>query len=1750
MIRLDYNPTFSQAAWQNAVPLVHSLQLSGSLAEPQLHLQLTLTCEPLFAAERSWNIPQLRPGQVLTIEDCEAVPSPAFFQDLNEACRGLLQLVLRDSAGRVLDQQSHPVRLLSRHEWGGCSDRLELLAAFVLPNDPAVPPLLRETVQILQQQGLPALLDGYVRGSRDVVTQTVAALWSAVCARGIHYALPPAGFEDNGQKVRTVSEVLQQQLGTCLDLTLVFCSALEAAGLRPVIVIQSGHCFPGVWLHSTAANQLADDDLAEVRKAIAAGELLVFESTLAAAGQAVPFASAAARARQETAASAADKFCVLLDLHRARLNRIRPLPNLSAAAAAEASAGAVATSSAASAIVAAVAAEAPADTAGDSEGWLASDPAEARAISRMERWQRRLLDLSLRNRLLNFRLTRGAVSFLCPDPGLLEDLLSAGEILRIVSLPAQLPLASRDAARYEQQTGEHLERAVALDLLLQNELAASAEPAPLQLRLTELYRQARSDLAEGGSNTLVLALGFLRWRRTSQDSRQFLAPLLLLPVQLHRQHASAPFELVAHADDPQFNSTLVQLLKRDFQCDLSRVETQLPTDDSGLDVAGILQLVRQLVRPVRGLEVLEDVALATFSFARHLLWKDLVDRGDVLEENRLIRYLVRQPDQPYSSGGSGPLPTPEDVDRLSPGDLKAPLPADSSQLRAVATAAAGHDFVLIGPPGTGKSQTIANIIAQCLSQRRSVLFVAEKTAALEVVQRRLELAGLGRCCLELHSARADRKAVLQQLQAAWQSGSPGTPAAWQRQTEQVARLRQQLNETVAALHARHEGWSVFSGAGECIQRAGETIPEWSQAAASQPDYQELRRGVTELAEAGRSVQFDQAPMWIRRTQWSVQWEQQLLQQAARLAELLPGWQQTLAELGDQLQLPLQQLQPGWLPVLQQLLQVLPRVTSAAVLAGLGKQFAQLQQAAGELQGALEKIAAARQKLSADYPLSSLPEVPVASLQQGWREAGTAFWLLAWWRRRGVRRRLQVWASAGQVQPARDLPLLKTIQAELQRAQQARQRLFPQATNAVGSAGSEQPDEDALQQLTGQLQQRQQELQLAAQLRQAIWALQQQTGHGQQVAVRLRQLLADAATRSQLQQLATRCAAATDEFQRELTALEQLAGGSWLAPDNATQFAGLSQQLARLPAVRRQLRPLTAWNAAAGAAAQVGLQPFVQAICDRQLSPDELESALQLAWARCFVPQAVDGSTALREFQGTRQVARQAQFAAADDQLRNLAVPEVLRLSAHKLPAAEAVSRNSELGLLRHQMQLKRPSCTIRSLLTTLPENFRRLTPCVMMSPLSVAQYLPADMQPFDVVIFDEASQIPTWDAIGAIGRGRQTIIVGDPKQLPPTSFFQKSDAGESEDELPVWERDLESILDEAVAAGLPRLQLNWHYRSRHESLIAFSNQHYYDGTLVTLPSTAARDTAVNLVYLPHAVYDRGETRTNRVEAEAIVRQLLLRLQQQPAEAADRLSFGVITFNQQQQKLIEDLLDEARRQDPGLEQFFSDDQPEPVFVKNLENVQGDERDVILFSVAFGLNERGQLPLNLGALNRQGGERRLNVAITRARRELVVCSSILGEQIAVERTQARGVLDLRKFLIFARDGAAATAGTVNPAAAAATPATGPLFGSPHGLRTAVAASLRDAGYQVQFNVGQSAAQVELAVLDPSQPDRFIAAIEFDGHLYAGAATARDRETTRRRLLESLGWRVIFVWTLDWWYDPDRARADLLQQLPTAN
>lgn len=457
------------------------------------------------------------------------------------------------------------------------------------------------------------------------------------------------------------------------------------------------------------------------------------------------------------------------------------------------------------------------------------------------------------------------------------------------------------------------------------------------------------------------------------------------------------------------------------------------------------------------------------------------------------------------------------------------------------------------------------------------------------------------------------------------------------------------------------------------------------------------------------------------------------------------------------------------------------------------------------------------------------------------------------------------------------------------------------------------------------------------------------------------------------------------------------------------------------------------------------------------------------------------------------------------------------------------------------MGLKRPSRSIREVIEKMPEAFGKLAPCLMMSPLSIAQYLPAAQAPFDVVVFDEASQIATWDAIGAIARGKQTIIVGDPKQLPPTNFFGRTDSDEDDEEIDDFDKDLESILDEAQASGLPTLQLNWHYRSRHESLIAFSNWNYYGNNLVTFPAADSQERGVAFVRVKDGVYDRGKSRTNRLEAEGIVTDAVTKMKRCLAKPeSERLTYGVVTFNQQQQSLILDLFDQARRDSPGLEWFFDDDsRVEPTMVRNLESVQGDERDVMYFSITFGKDAAGKFPVDFGAINREGGERRLNVAITRAREALLVYASFLPDEVRAERAKGRGVRDLKAFLDYADRGAEAIVGRIE----------GSVGGFDSPFEEAVAEALSDRGWEVEPQVGVSGFRIDLGVVDPDRPGAYLAGVECDGATYHRSAVARDRDKTRQQVLENLGWNIVRVWSPDWWYDAESAIEAVHQQLTEA-
>ena len=395
---------------------------------------------------------------------------------------------------------------------------------------------------------------------------------------------------------------------------------------------------------------------------------------------------------------------------------------------------------------------------------------------------------------------------------------------------------------------------------------------------------------------------------------------------------------------------------------------------------------------------------------------------------------------------------------------------------------------------------------------------------------------------------------------------------------------------------------------------------------------------------------------------------------------------------------------------------------------------------------------------------------------------------------------------------------------------------------------------------------------------------------------------------------------------------------------------------------------------------------------------------------------------------------------------------------------------------------------------------------------------------------DEASQIPVWDAIGVIARGKQLIVVGDPKQMPPTSFFQKQDADDADD-LAEDAADLESILDECIAAGVYPTYLNWHYRSRHESLIAFSNHYYYEDRLFTFPAATTSDRlGVRFEFVPDGVYDRKSSRTNEKEAAAIVKYVFDRLER----SADRKrSIGIVTFSQAQKDLIEDMLEDERARHPKLEPYFSDKNPEPPFVKNLENVQGDERDVILFSIGYAPDASGKFAMNFGPLNRQGGERRLNVAITRAKEQVVVFSSIHAAQIDLSRTGAVGAAHLKFFLDYAEKGVQIQHKNVSAATA-------------EGLAGLIADFLAENGYESERNFGSSEYRIDLAVRNPDKPDNFLLAIECDGSSYAAQRTTRDREHLRPSVLQSLGWHTYRAWSVDWAFARKHAEQDLIHYL----
>lgn len=1708
------------ACHQSAFALLRELRIENTDGQARLEdLLVTISSDPAFIKPKSWRIDRVAPAGAISIRDRDIQLDGGFLLNLVDAVRGQVTVTV-EYGGNVVAEQNKPVELLAYNEWGGAGYMPELLAAFSMPNDPAVDRVLREASLILRKASKPDGIDGYQGGSRQRVWEIASAIYSAIANLGITYAVPPASFERDGQKVRLPSQIVDTRVATCLDSTMLFASALEQAGLNPIVVLPKGHAVVGVWLQPEELTTIVIEDAELLRKRIQLKELLLIETTFTTSHPAPPFSKAASAAAETIGAQHDGTFGAAVDIRRARAHRISPLGLKTTDTTS-------ATGEAGSAGIEQALEEAP--PLPDFDDGLEDEPTPETPAGRLERWQRKLLDLSARNPLLNHRSSKTSLRIVCPDPGLLEDKLVEGQKIAIQAIP-QPAAQKQDEEIHRQRTGDSIALEYARDALDRGQILVDLPEEELARRSVDIYRKAQTALQEGGANTLYLGLGFLLWKRDEKDDRRFRAPLILLPVSLERRSVRSGVKLVSHDDEPRFNTTLLEMLRKDYRVDIRGLDGVLPEDHAGIDVAGIWNTVRKAVKDVPGFEVVEDVVLGHFSFAKYLMWKDLVDRIDALRKNAIVKHLIDTPRDPYRSDIA--FVADKEIDqRYKPSDLLTPLPADASQMAAIATADLGKDFIIIGPPGTGKSQTISNLIAHLLGKGKTVLFVSEKTAALEVVYRRLHDIGLGKFCLQLHSNKARKADVLAQLDDAWSPARSTNSAEWEKEADRLRRLRDQLNQVVDHLHMpRRNGMSLYEAIGIKVRDealAGRVGFGWPTADRHDAAQLEAIRDAVEKLQIQVKAAGDvsNSPFHlIDKGDWSPQWEAQVVERAGHLSVAASAANRACDVILEAIGIAIPDRTMARLDAVADLVTVLQESYRDQTAFALEPDGADRIEALEEAVNRLKKYAAAQASLSCAYDPMAWRKLDGEDIARRWQEAAGTWWPKRFFACRAVIKEMKAAGAQGSPNPERDAPILTSLRSEGEAIDRLDKQLssfkFWQAHDTSADKAH------ALQEL-GQ------------RAREAVGRLADDAQSLADVRGKVRTLMYDGndllAPEAVVGRTAADYVAAQDALKEACEAFEDIAGQSvrerFAATDKA--LSAIQEAADNIATRHAELRDWCGWRRRRTEALDLELGPLVEAIENGLVPPDEIEDTFEAAYCTWWSGAVIGEDEVLRTFSTPEHTAAIAKFRDIDSQFQKLTATYIAAKLSGQLPDVDDVTRNSSWGVLRRELQKKKRHKPVRQLVSEIPDVLTALAPCLMMSPLSVAQYLPPEQDLFDVVIFDEASQITVWDAVGSLARGRQAIVAGDPKQMPPTNFFARSD-DDPDGDVDV-EGDLESILDEMQAASIPERCLNLHYRSRRESLIAFSNSRYYHDSLITFPAPVHPDHGVRLVR-PEGFYARGKARHNEGEAKAIVAEILERLLHSDPKIR-KCSIGVVTFNSEQQSLIENLLDDARSKHPEIEWAFSNDSTlEPVFVKNLETVQGDERDVILFSITYGPDQAGHVTMSFGPLNRNGGERRLNVAMTRARSEMLVFSTLSPDRIDLSRTQAQAVTDLKHFLEYAERGPSALGAAVHGSIGD--------FESP--FETAVARGLRDKGWDVHPQVGVSAFRIDLGIVHPEKPGVYLAGVECDGAMYHSSAYARERDKIRQSVLEGLGWTLFRVWSTDWWTNRTAALEKLNESL----
>jgi superfamily I DNA and/or RNA helicase len=1362
----------------------------------------------------------------------------------------------------------------------------------------------------------------------------------------------------------------------------------------------------------------------------------------------------------------------------------------------------------------------------------------------------RLLDLTMRNRLLNFRPTKlRTISIIDEIPQEVYDILVLQEKTmafraKPVSQQADVDGETETLALFEgskqdtENSGEAspsqpwqllpptAEVAVRyVDRFLQTEL----ESEELQKRLFYMHQQARSAFEEQGYTILYLALGFLEWMESPNALQPRRAPLILIPVELERTKVSTAFRLRWTGEELFPNLSL--------QARLSEQGVALPGLEAPEDRAGIdqyLQSVASAVSAMSTWRVVTDIYLDFFSFTKFVMYKDLDPAVWPAErtpaDHPLIKaILAPSPDTQYDAGFSE-----DEVDaKLTTRDVYHVMDADPSQIAVIEDARRGLNMVVEGPPGTGKSQTITNIIAELLAAGKSVLFVSEKMAALEVVKSRLDRVGLGDFCLELHSCKSNKKEVLKELERTISVPAPRM-ASYEDAFIQVERLKAELNDYAKALRepcgrSQRSPFALFcirETARRHFAKGGRPMPQVHFANPEQYDQQAWSAAVTRLhslAEALPLVLPLSKHPWRGCNPGTV-----LPRDEAEIRTLIRVCQEAVHGLED----AIDRLVTICAIQRPTTLETLPHALTAARVMAMSKpvdrqvllntEWNRPSEEAEKLVRIVETFQNERIRARAKFAAKAL-DCDIALLLEEYKLLSAKFLRFFKSRYRYIKREIASLYTGKAprrtdqiVADLEQLILCIKLRDEARKLDQTGRAFFGSHWQA------EESDPDRLRTFAAWI----------VSFRKQLLA--------EVLTERAVDMVSAGVSQEQVEHAVDEVKTAMQRFVEQRDLLISRINANYQAifggEADTVPFAEMLSRLELWDAALPRLQRWAQFVARREACRTTIAQSVVETVEEDRLDPEDVLPCFEGNLADALLHLVFVERLCLAHFVGELHERKIQRFSTLDrDSILWNRQRLIYKLHQNRPRLAGGASPGSEAGILLGELSRKRGHMPIRKLLAHAGGLIQRIKPCFMMSPLSIAQFCDPRTARFDAIVFDEASQVRPEDALGALLRGSQVIVIGDTRQLPPTSFFDRiiETSDEDEDELIASVATVESILHQCKRS-FPTKTLRWHYRSKHESLIAVANQEFYDNRLLIYPSPIdkAEHLGVQFVHLPHAIYDRGRSSVNREEATAVAQAALDHYRQFPDK-----SLGVGTFNIKQQQAILEEVELQLRLHPEMEDFFVTTREEHFFVKNLETIQGDERDVIFLSVGFGLDQFGRLSRNFGPLNHEGGERRLNVLITRARERCVVFSNFRASDLALDASAPIGLRALKIFLEYAESRQLHH-----------TEAPGEDTDSP--FEDAVYDCLRSNGYEVRKQVGCAGFRVDLAVVDPASPGRYLLGIECDGAKYHSSPVARDRDRLRQQILEGLGWRIHRIWSTDWYRNRSESESRLLDAVERAN